>query len=122
MTRKPTNDDALAKQAEAQKGAREKALEERRQARQASLVAFLEKRLLTACVGGLACVEAYFGHLWGEGKSEEELTESERAWRAHFQALRDEILDNGNRQIRAMKQEMGLYAVELVGTRIRVGP
>jgi hypothetical protein len=78
----------------------------------AYLVMVLEKKILTTAVGSLALLEKHFGWLWGDGKPEAELTENELAWREIFLRCRDEILDNGNRQIRGMRAEMDLHQVE----------
>jgi hypothetical protein len=84
------------------------------------LVANLERKLLTTGVGALDRFEALFGRLWGDGKSDDELTENERAWRRLFLECREKIFDGTNHQIRNMRAELALHEVEKVGQQIQV--
>lgn len=114
--------DDFERHLEAQRAARERRERERKASDRDRLGRLLEKRLLTATVGDLARIEAYFGHLWGQDKAHEDRTENEQKWLEHFLSLRDEILDHGNQLIRGTRQELDLYAVEFVGRTIRVRP
>lgn len=46
----------------------------------------------TVSVGILAILEVNFGHLWGQGRSKEELTEKELQYLERWQETRSEIL------------------------------
>lgn len=75
----------------------------------------LEKRLSTTFVGNLAVLEKHLGHLWGYGKLEDELTESEVAWLDIWNRIRSEIFDKGNSQIRVMQKDLKQYVVHWNG-------
>ena len=72
----------------------------------------MEKKLKTSFIGALSSLEnSYFGELWGHGKYANELNEAERKWRKVFDELRKEILDNGNKQIRDLDNELTEYTI-----------
>lgn len=66
----------------------------------------LTTKLKTTMIGALHQFELVFGHLWGHGKPNEELTEEEKSNRQKWNDLRTEVLNNGNNQIRGMKEEL----------------
>jgi hypothetical protein len=94
--------------AEARKDAQERHLEISR----ARLLRIVTKKLRTTMVGAMSAVEKRLGVLWGQGKPAEELSESELAWREVWYLLREEILDLGNGQLRAIEKEMPQYQVD----------
>lgn len=77
----------------------------------ASLTRHLEKKFKTTMIGALSVFEDKFGFLWGHGKSEDELSEEELRYRELWQLTRTEVLNNGNNQLRAAKEEMSFYTV-----------
>src|SRR5688500_11193654 len=70
------------------------------------LDSIISKKLPTTFIGALAAVEKSFGFLWGFGKKEHELTEEERELFAIWQNVRNEVLNNGNNQLRALRNEL----------------
>ena len=69
------------------------------------------KKLNTTMIGGLSKFEAAFGELWGHGKPEDALDEDERYFRERWIAVRNEILNQGNNQKRALLAEIDQYSV-----------
>lgn len=57
----------------------------------------------------LSQFEMAFGELWGHGK--DELTEQEKIYRAKWDECRNNILNNGNRQIRNTMTELDMHDV-----------
>ncbi len=74
------------------------------------LIDNLSKKFKTTMIGALACFEAEFGHLWGNGKPDEKLTESEIEFREMWERTRTEVLNKGNNQLRAAQDELGQYS------------
>lgn len=73
----------------------------------------VERKIKTTMVGALASFEENFGYLWGHDKPENEpLTEDEEANLANWEYIRNEILDRGHSQIRAIKHELENYDIE----------
>ena len=72
---------------------------------------FLQKRFNTTIIGSLASFEEFFGHLWGFGKDESELTDSELEWREIWEQARTEILDKGNNNSRSVQRELEKYKI-----------
>jgi hypothetical protein len=70
-----------------------------------------EKKCKTSFIGALSQFEQFFGHLWGHGKSEDELTPNELAWRKTWNECRTAVLNNGNNQVRATHNEIQQYDV-----------
>jgi hypothetical protein len=66
----------------------------------------LAQRVTTTLIGDIALIEQYFGVLWGHGKRDEERTDSELAWLAHWVECRRRLLDHGNDQKRLLEQEL----------------
>ena len=68
----------------------------------------IEKKIKTTMIGAIASIERIFGELWNDG----EIDSPEQAKLFEdFQALRNEILDNGNKQLREAKLELDKYNV-----------
>ena len=62
--------------------------------------ALITKRFQTTMIGALHEFEKTFGHLWGHDKNEDFLTESEEEFRYRWENVRNQILNNGNNQLR----------------------
>lgn len=62
--------------------------------------AILTKRFQTTMIGALFEFEKAFGYLWGQEKNEEDLTEKELDFLDRWDAVRNQILNNGNNQLR----------------------
>lgn len=78
----------------------------------------INKRLSTTLIGNLSTLEKHLGHLWGHGKEEDELSEQEIAWLDMWVRIRDEMLDKGNAQIRAVDRDLRQYTVHWNGVEI----
>lgn len=60
----------------------------------------LTKRFQTTMIGALHEFEKSFGYLWGQQKNPDFLTESEEDFRDRWEMVRNQILNNGNNQLR----------------------
>jgi hypothetical protein len=60
----------------------------------------LTKRFQTTMIGALYEFEKAFGYLWGQNKNPDFLTENEEDFRDRWEAVRNQILNNGNSQLR----------------------
>lgn len=60
----------------------------------------LTKRFQTTMIGALFAFEETFGHLWGQNKDENDLTNSELDFLDRWDLVRNQILNNGNGQLR----------------------
>lgn len=60
----------------------------------------ITKRFQTTMIGALHEFEKAFGHLWGHDKNEDFLTESEEEFMYRWENVRNQILNNGNNQLR----------------------
>ena len=67
----------------------------------------ISTKIRTTMIGALATIEEHFGFLW-QNRSSEEATHFEGL----YEKVRQEILDNGNNQIRNVKVELDHYSVE----------
>lgn len=76
-----------------------------------ALIKILETKLKTSFIAPLSHFEQSFGFLWGHGKKESELTTDELNYRAIWNAIRTNVLNNGNNQIRAIQNELAQYTV-----------
>lgn len=122
-TQEPTAPETLGEfmKIKALKDAAKKANQERSAANsKRRLEGIVEKKSKTIMIGALARFEERFGVLWGHGKPEGELSEEEKAWRELWDVARTEVLNNGNNQIRAIKEEMGRYAVTYEGYHVKL--
>ncbi len=70
-----------------------------------------EKKMKTTFIGCLDSVEKHLGFLWGHGRPDGDLTEEERDFRVAWDELREEILNKGNSQSRALQAEISEYEV-----------
>lgn len=70
------------------------------------------KKFDTTMIFPLSQFEAAFGAAWGNGKSEENLTDEERVNRKKWQECRNNILNLGNHQKRNANVELDTYDVE----------
>lgn len=66
----------------------------------------LTKRFQTTMIGALYRFEEDFGYLWGQDKDDNSLTESEKRFRLKWENTRNEILNNGNNQLRKCISDM----------------
>lgn len=109
---------------EAVRQRKQAAIEARKQFAEVSrkrLAAILEKKLNTAFIGAIASMEEFIGRrLWGHGKRDSERTPQEQAWHKVWQECRNEILTNGNNQLRAVRNELVLYKVDFVGYQLNL--
>jgi hypothetical protein len=65
------------------------------------------KKLETTMIGSLARFEDAFGNLWGHNKNyDQPLTEREIEYENIWTDTRNRILDHGNKQIRAMVNDL----------------
>ena len=75
------------------------------------LTNILSTKIKTSFIGSISSIENHFGFLWGHGKPEEELTDSEASMREIWENARANILDNGNTQLRAAINEINNYSI-----------
>src|SRR5688572_14088527 len=64
----------------------------------------IDKKLQTSFIGAISAIEEEFGALWGDGKRE--LTQEEKKWLDKWNRVRNRILNNGNNQIRGIRNEL----------------
>lgn len=69
------------------------------------------KKIDTTMIFPLSQIESAFGHLWGHGKSELELTPEEKVMYKKWQECRNNILNNGNQQKRNAFAELDMHDV-----------
>lgn len=60
----------------------------------------LTKRFQTTMIGALFEFEKTFGYLWGQDKDEKDLTDKELDFLDRWDMVRNQILNNGNNQLR----------------------
>ena len=72
----------------------------------------IEKKIRTTMIGALATFEDYFGNIWGFNKSEKDLSENQYHFRQLWAEARREVLNKGNMQIRAARDEISEYDTE----------
>jgi hypothetical protein len=60
----------------------------------------LTKRFQTTMIGALFEFEKAFGYLWGHTKEEKDLTDNELDFLDKWDDVRNQILNNGNNQLR----------------------
>lgn len=66
----------------------------------------LSTKVNTVMIGAIAAFEESFGFLWGKGKAQEDLTTEELEFSELWQNVRNKVLNNGNNQLRALKNEL----------------
>lgn len=69
----------------------------------------ISQKMQTTFIGAISAFESNFGFLWGSGKKE--LTEEEQALFNIWQRVRTDILNNGNNQLRALRNELQNHSV-----------
>jgi hypothetical protein len=92
--------------AEAEASRRRYAEDSRRQ-----LLAVVRKKATTAFIGALSRFEQRFGDLWGHGRPASQCSPDQLARRPLYDALRQDVLTNGNNQVRAVEREFEQYDV-----------
>jgi hypothetical protein len=71
----------------------------------------VEKKFKTTMIGALASFENVFGELWGLGKEEDNLNNEELYWKDKWDIARNQVLNNGNSQLRAAIEEITEYSM-----------
>lgn len=66
----------------------------------------LTKRFQTTMIGALYEFEENFGYLWGLDKDDNLLTEQQQRFRLKWENTRNQILNNGNNQLRKCISDM----------------
>ena len=75
------------------------------------LIAAIQRKMKTTMIGAIASIEDQFGALWGHGKPLSALSPEEQDWRERWEETRSEILDKGNKQLRAAVDEVAQYTL-----------
>lgn len=70
----------------------------------------VETKIRTAFIGALAAFEEKFGSLWGHDK--DDITPEQEEMYNIWEDARTQILNNGNNQIRAAKQEIENHVIK----------
>ncbi len=85
-----------------------------------NLESVLSKKITTAFIGAVAACEKFLGEeLWGAGLPASECDQDHVYWRKIWRDLREQILNNGNVQLRAAMSELSKYTVKYNGnTRV----
>lgn len=82
------------------------------------LIEIITKKVQTTMIGALASFEKSFGHLWGLGKFNKELSISQKELKQRWEETRNEILNRGNANIRSIQEELSLYNLKKENYRI----
>jgi len=69
------------------------------------------KKITTTMVGALDSIERHFGFLWNNN-NDDVLSDEAKHMKQLYEKVREEILDNGNNQIRNLLLELEQYEVE----------
>lgn len=69
-------------------------------------------KVRTAFIGALAAFEDQFGFLWGHGLEEQSLSQKQRDMRELWERARIDVLNNGNTQLRALRNEISNHIVK----------
>lgn len=69
-------------------------------------------KVRTAFIGSLAAFEAEFGFLWGQGLAEDQLTDEQADMLELWNQARTNVLNNGNTQLRAVRNEIANQTVK----------
>lgn len=70
----------------------------------------LTKRFQTTMIGALFEFEKTFGYLWGHDKDEDSLTEKELDFLDRWDFTRNQVLNNGNNQLRKALADLDKYS------------
>ena len=71
----------------------------------------VKTKMKTSFIGAIDRFEELFGHLWGHGLDYNELSSEQKRWREVWTSCRDNVLDNGNDQLRSLLKEIEGYNV-----------
>lgn len=83
----------------------------------------METKMKTLMIGAIAKIESFFGEkVWGFNLSEDECSNEQLDNELIWEQLRDEILNLGNKQIRAAMSELDLYDVVWTGYKYQFEP
>jgi len=91
------------------KNAREERFLEQSRKRLDKIVA---TKIRTSFIGALAAFEEEFGFLWGAGIPEEDLTSEQQDMLELWNRARTKVLNNGNTQLRAARNEIGNQTIK----------
>ncbi len=69
-------------------------------------------KVRTAFIGALAAFEEQFGFLWGHGLEDGILSEKQKDMRELWERTRVDVLNNGNTQLRALRNEISNHVVK----------
>jgi hypothetical protein len=69
-------------------------------------------KMRTAFIGALAAFEEEFGFLWGRGLAEHQLTAEHRDMQELWERARTGVLNNGNTQLRAVRNEIANHVIK----------
>ncbi len=69
-------------------------------------------KVRTAFIGALAAFEEEFGFLWGHDSPEDTLTKAQAEMRELWERARTNVLNNGNTQLRAVRNEIANQTVK----------
>lgn len=72
----------------------------------------ISKKIETTFIGAVASFEKYFGFLWGQEKDERDLTREEIQLDKLWEQCRNEILNKGNKNLRAAQDEISNHIIE----------
>lgn len=75
------------------------------------LDSIISKKMNTTFIGALSSFEKAFGFLWGFGKKDSEKTDEEKELYNIWQNVRTEVLNNGNNQLRALRNELQNHTI-----------
>lgn len=84
------------------------------------LDSIISKKMNTTFIGAISAFEKGFGFLWGQNKKPQERTEEEQRLYEIWKQVRDDILNNGNHQLRALKNELQNHNVSLNRHKITI--
>lgn len=83
----------------------------------------IETKMKTLMIGAIAKIEGFFGEkVWGFRLPESECTNEQLDNELIWEQLRDEILNLGNKQIRATMSELDLYDIVWSGYQYKFLP
>lgn len=75
------------------------------------LMTNIDKKFQTTMIGSLAQFEEFFGNLWGHGLPLDRLSSTQVENRKIWEEVRTNILNNGNNQARAARDEIAQYTM-----------
>ncbi len=73
------------------------------------LLKIIEKKFKTTFIGAISQIEQHFGYLWGHDERNFKLSEEEKEFKQIFDVVRNNILNNGNNQLRSIENELEQY-------------